>query len=102
FGCPDREAVKDNSPSLQAWESTPAEMRPEGVLHERSPKGLFREAHFAQPLAGPLPKKNHVAAFQPQSQENMMLSNIALISLSGAGSRAPTACSTNPSKTRYF
>jgi hypothetical protein len=34
-----------NSPGLQAWDSTPAEMRPERAPHLRSPKiGLFQEA----------------------------------------------------------
>jgi hypothetical protein len=33
----DREAVRDNSPGLQAWESTPAEMRPEGASHVPGP-----------------------------------------------------------------
>src|SRR5215471_10183485 len=41
---PDREAVRDNSPGLQAWESTPAEMRPDRAPHLRSPIGLFQEA----------------------------------------------------------
>ena len=41
---PDRQAVRDNRPGLQAWESTPPEMRPESAPHVRSPTGLFQKA----------------------------------------------------------
>ena len=33
-----------DSPGLQAWESTPATMRPEGAPDLRNPIGLFQEA----------------------------------------------------------
>ena len=37
----DREAVSDNSPGLQAWEPTPAGMRPEGAPHVARPSKII-------------------------------------------------------------
>jgi hypothetical protein len=40
----DREAVEQNSPGLQAWEPTPAGMRPEGAPHVARPTALATAA----------------------------------------------------------